>query len=55
MTFTVGRVDDEGRLLELRWEFNVPFEHPSLRWLAWNGKAFNVYRPPRLGETAPSR
>lgn len=48
---TVLGVDERGAPLELRCQFDVPLEDPSLRWVSWNGRALVPFEPPRLGES----
>lgn len=46
---TVLQVDERGAPLELRFQFDVPLEDPSLRWVSWNGRALVPFEPPRPG------
>lgn len=48
---TVLQVDERGAPLELRFQFDVPLEDPSLRWVSWNGRALVPFEPPRPGES----
>jgi len=42
----------------VHYEFAVPLEDPSLRWMRWQDGVYVPWRPPALGETEelpPSR
>ncbi len=47
----VASVKEDGRPWEVRFRFDVPLEHPSLRWLQWKGRAYAPFRPPGLAES----
>ena len=49
--FEVVAVTADGRPLTFRVRFNVPLEHPSLRWVVWDGPGFRSFEPPPVGET----
>ena len=51
MTATVTALTDDGRPAEVSFQFDVPLEDQSLRWLYWNGDDFATFIPPEVGET----
>jgi len=51
LTATVSIVTDDGRPAEVRYEFSVPLEDKSLRWLTWTSEGFAAFILPSPGET----
>jgi hypothetical protein len=47
----VTAVTREGRPAEARYEFRLPLEDPSLRWLYWKDGGLQEFPLPRIGET----
>lgn len=52
MTVEVTALTDDGRPAEATFRFQVPLEHPSLRWLQWKDGALAEFVPPPIGEPA---
>lgn len=50
MTASVTALTADGRPAEVRFEFAVPLEDPSLRWLQWTGRDFVPFTPPAVGD-----
>jgi hypothetical protein len=46
-------VKEDGRPWEVRFRFDVPLEHPSLRWRQWKGRGYEPFRPPPVGGAVP--
>jgi hypothetical protein len=51
MVAEVIAVKDDGRPWEVRFQFDLPLEHPSLRWLQWRGSAYSPIRLPAVGRS----
>ncbi|MBU0718720.1 MAG: hypothetical protein KJ749_10765 [Planctomycetes bacterium] len=51
LTVTVTELTDDGRPAEALFQFSVPLEDPTLRWLYWNGRGYESFIPPSVGET----
>jgi len=49
LTATVSIVTDDGRPAEVRYEFSVPLEDKSLRWLTWTSEGFAAFLLPSPG------
>jgi hypothetical protein len=50
MVVEVVTVKEDGRPWEVHFRFDVPLEHPSLRWLQWKGNVYAPFRPPVVGQ-----
>jgi hypothetical protein len=48
-TITIRRVTDDARPAEVAYEFAVPLEDTSLRWLVWQRGAYRPFVPPPIG------
>ncbi len=51
MTVVVTELTEDGRPAEASFQFAVPLEDPSLRFLHWKDDAFVPFTPPCVGET----
>jgi len=51
MRSEIVQVSPAGGVNEVRFTFDVPLEHESLRWLRWEGRAFVEFDPPIPGES----
>ncbi len=51
MTATVTALTEGGRPAEVSFEFRVPLEDASLRFLYWNDEEFAPFTPPPVGES----
>jgi len=49
MTVTVTELTSDGRPWAARFEFAVPLDDPSLRWLHWDDGEFQSWTPPPIG------
>jgi len=49
MRVTVLELTDDDRPRVVRFEFRVPLEDASLRWLAWRGGGYGPFTPPAIG------
>ena len=47
----VMRLTHEGRPAAVEYRFSVPLEDPILRWVVWEGKGYQPFELPALGET----
>ncbi len=47
----VLEVLEDGNPNRLRFVFDVPLEHPSLRWLRWSDGKYEAWTPPQVGES----
>jgi hypothetical protein len=50
MTTQVLSINAEGQPTAAEFCFDVPLEHPSLRWLCWREGQFEPFVPPPVGE-----
>ncbi|HYL57909.1 MAG TPA: hypothetical protein VEU51_03490 [Candidatus Acidoferrales bacterium] len=48
---TVEALDAQGDPAQVLYEFPVPLEDPSLRWIAWHDGAYVPWTPPAVGST----
>ena len=57
VTVLILSVTGEGRPAEVAFRFDVPLEHPSLDWRAWNWASWGyvAFRLPAVGETKEVR
>jgi len=57
VTVSILSVTSEGRPTEVAFRFDVPLEHPSLDWRAWNWASWGyiAFRLPAVGETKEVR
>lgn len=55
LTVTVLEADATGDVLAARFEFGVPLEDRSLRWVRWNDGGYVAFVPPPVGETVELR
>jgi hypothetical protein len=51
MIVTVVEVLEDGSPVEARFEFSLPLEDPSLRWIRWDDDRYVPFAPPPVGET----
>ncbi len=51
VTVVVEELTTDGRPLEVRFDFDVPLEDPSLRWVVWRKEGLVPFVPPGAGET----
>jgi len=51
LTITVLAADPEGDVLAARFEFGVPLEDPSLRWVRWEEDGYVPFPSPPVGST----
>ena len=51
LTVTVLDATSDGNVLEARFEFSVPLEDASLRWVRWDDGGYIPFRPPPVGRT----
>jgi len=51
LSVRVPAVTEDGRPAEVRYEFSVPLEDRSLRWLIWSAEGFVPFSLPAPGET----
>ncbi len=51
-TVVVEEVTDDGRPKVVSFDFHVPLEDPSLRWLVWTAEGLVPFEVPKPGETA---
>src|SRR5438445_5361962 len=49
LTITIRRVNDDDRPAEVEYRFLVPLEDPTLRWMVWQGGAYQRFVPPAIG------
>lgn len=51
MTVTVNELNARGRPAEATFDFDVPLEDTSLRWVCWEKGAFRTFVPPAIGQS----
>jgi hypothetical protein len=51
MTVVVESLDAQGDPEEVLYEFPVPLEDPSLRWMSWRDGVYVSWTPPAIGQT----
>jgi hypothetical protein len=51
MRVTVNELTEDGRPALARFEFDVPLENPSLRWIQWNGREVEPVILPPVGQS----
>jgi hypothetical protein len=51
LSITVEALDAQGDPAEVLYEFPVPLEGPSLRWMKWQDGAYVPWTPPVVGHT----
>jgi len=51
LSITVEALDPQGDPAEVLYEFPVPLEDPSLRWMSWQGGAYVPWTPLAVGHT----
>ncbi len=51
MTVVVESLDAHGDPEQVRYEFPVPLEDPSLRWIRWRDGVYVPWTPPAIGQT----
>ncbi len=51
MTAEVAELTEDNRPADVLFEFEVPLEDPSLRWLYFHKGEFKPFQPPKVGET----
>ena len=47
----VEALDAEGDPEQVRYDFGVPLEDPSLRWMSWHDGVYGPWTPPGIGQT----
>jgi hypothetical protein len=52
LSVTVESLDARGDPEQVLYEFPVPLEDPSLRWMSWQDGLYVPWSPPALGRTA---
>ena len=50
MAAVITALTDDGRPAEIRFEFELPLEDSSHRWLQWTGRDFVPFIPPAVGD-----
>jgi hypothetical protein len=51
LSITVESLDKHGDPAEVLYEFPVPLEDPSLRWMRWHDGVYVPWTPPAIGQT----
>ena len=51
LSVTVESLDAQGDPEQVLYEFPVPLEDPSLRWMSWHDGVYVPWTPPALGHT----
>jgi hypothetical protein len=51
LSVVVESLDAQGDPAQVRYEFPVPLEDPSLRWMRWQDGVYVPWTPPALGQT----
>jgi hypothetical protein len=51
LSIVVESLDAHGDPAQVRYEFPVPLEDPSLRWMRWQDGVYVPWTPPALGQT----
>jgi hypothetical protein len=51
LTVTVESLDSRGDPAQVRYDFAVPLEDPSLRWMYWHDGVYRPWTPPAIGQT----
>ena len=51
LSVEVQRLDSRGDPVDVLYQFDVPLEDPSLRWMRWNGTIYVSWQPPSSGES----
>jgi hypothetical protein len=51
MSIQVQALDAQGDPERIVYQFEVPLEDPSLRWLRWNEGVYEAWSPPATGES----
>jgi hypothetical protein len=51
LSVTLESLDKQGDPSEVLYEFPMPLENPSLRWMRWNDGGYVPWSPPQAGET----
>jgi hypothetical protein len=51
LTVVVEALDAQGDPEQVRYEFPVPLEDPSLRWMRWHDGGYVPWTPPAVGNT----
>jgi hypothetical protein len=51
LSVTVESLDAHGDPDQVLYEFPVPLEDPSLRWISWHNGVYVPWSPPSLGQT----
>jgi hypothetical protein len=47
----IAEITEDGRPVAVQFQFTVPLEDDSLRWVSWEGVGFEPFEPPRVGES----
>jgi hypothetical protein len=51
LSIIVESLDAQGDPEQVLYEFTVPLEDPSLRWMRWQDGVYVPWSPPALGQT----
>ena len=51
LSVVVEALDAQGDPEQVRYEFPVPLEDPSLRWMSWHDGVYVPWTPPAMGNT----
>ena len=51
LSVVVEALDAQGDPEQVLYEFPVPLEDPSLRWMSWHDGVYVPWTPPAIGQT----
>ncbi len=51
LSVVVQSLDSQGDPEQVLYQFSVPLEDPSLRWMCWKDGEYASWRPPAIGQT----
>jgi hypothetical protein len=51
LSVVVEALDAQGDPEQVRYDFPVPLENPSLRWMSWHDGVYVPWTPPAIGQT----
>ena len=51
LSVVVEALDAQGDPEQVRYDFPVPLEDPSLRWMSWHEGVYLPWTPPSIGQT----
>jgi hypothetical protein len=52
LSIHIEALNEAGDPARIRYQFEHPLEHPSLRWLEWRDGRYRPWRPPAVGASA---